>query len=79
MGLIRRTARNWASMFPVFQSCNRTVASGLWCGQCPKCVSVFLTSYPFVNDDDLVGIFGHDLFTDMTIVPVIRALLEAVR
>jgi hypothetical protein len=62
-------------MFPLFQSCNRTVTTGLWCGQCPKCVSVYLTSYPFIDDDTLVGIFGHDLFGDLAIVPVVRALL----
>jgi hypothetical protein len=63
-------------MFPLFQSCNRKVASGLWCGKCPKCVSVFLTSYPFIEYADLVAIFGHDLFADPDIIPVLRALLE---
>ncbi len=62
-------------MFPIFQSCNRKVANGLWCGQCPKCVSVFLTSYPFIAYEDLIEIFGHDLFADETILPVMQSLL----
>ncbi len=62
-------------MFPIFQSCNRKVANGLWCGQCPKCVSVFLTSYPFIAYEDLIEIFCHDLFADETILPVMQSLL----
>src|SRR5260221_7170752 len=72
---IARAFAGIPGMFPLFQSCNRTITSGLWCGQCPKCVSVFLTSYPFIDDDRLIGIFGHDLFGDVAIVPVVRALL----
>jgi hypothetical protein len=49
------------ALFDLFKSCNRK-RSDSWCGECPKCLSVFLTMYPFVSRSSLVKIFGTDLF-----------------
>ncbi len=45
-------------------SCNRLQSVGKWCGECPKCLSVFATTYPFVELDALRNIFGSDDFFD---------------
>src|SRR5204863_3654535 len=38
---------DFPEFFDLFKSCNRN-RSDSWCGQCAKCLSVFLTLYPFV-------------------------------
>ena len=48
----------------VFKSCN--VGSKLepwkWCCNCPKCLFVYTILSPFLYKEDLVNIFGEDLF-----------------
>ena len=46
---IGRAFSRFPEFFEVFKSCNRN-RSDSWCGHCPKCVSVFLTMYPFVSN-----------------------------
>jgi UDP-N-acetyl-alpha-D-muramoyl-L-alanyl-L-glutamate epimerase len=59
--------------FDLFKSCNRN-RSASWCGQCPKCLSVFITMYPFVPRERLVQIFGKDLYHSQDSIPIVRAL-----
>lgn len=59
--------------FEVFKSCNRN-RSASWCGECPKCVSVFITMYPFVPRAALVKVFGADLFQRETSIAILRQL-----
>lgn len=61
--------------FNVFKSCNRNSKLGTWCGRCPKCVSTYLSLYPFFGNK-LISIFGKDLFQDETIVLIIHSLLR---
>ena len=60
--------------FPVFRSCNRGSKENAWCGQCAKCLSIFTALYPFVSRDEILGIFGGDLFERAELVPLARAL-----
>jgi UDP-N-acetyl-alpha-D-muramoyl-L-alanyl-L-glutamate epimerase len=64
---------NYADFFQLFKSCNRT-RSESWCGQCPKCLSVFLTMYPFVPSAALVSIFGRNLLDSEESIPIVREL-----
>ena len=59
--------------FEMFKSCNRN-RSASWCGECPKCVSVFLTMYPFVSTTELTRIFGRDLLFREETIPILRQL-----
>src|SRR5215813_234254 len=61
------------AFFDVFKSCNRN-RSDSWCGQCPKCLSVFLTMYPFVPRSALLRIFHGDLFEREENIAVLREL-----
>jgi hypothetical protein len=61
------------AMFDLFKSCNRN-RSNSWCGQCPKCLSVFLTMYPFAPRSVLAKIFGADLFYREENIPILREL-----
>jgi hypothetical protein len=61
-------------LFERFTSCNRN-RSNTWCGRCPKCVSVFLTMYPFVPHSMLMKVFGMDLFQREETIPVLLELV----
>lgn len=49
---------------PVFKSCNvgSKMENWSWCCNCPKCLFVYTILSPFLYKDDLVSIFGEDLF-----------------
>jgi UDP-N-acetyl-alpha-D-muramoyl-L-alanyl-L-glutamate epimerase len=70
---IAKRFADFPEFFGVFKSCNRN-RSASWCGECPKCISVFATMYPFVSSSDLVKIFGRDLFARPETIPILRQL-----
>lgn len=35
-----------------------------WCGKCPKCLFVFTILSPYLYKEELINIFGKDLFED---------------
>jgi hypothetical protein len=72
---IARAFAAFPESFTVFRSCNRNQSSNSWCGRCPKCLSVFMTIYPFVSGPDLKRIFGVDLYTQEESIAIIRALV----
>ncbi len=51
-----------------FFSCNVGMGSGKWCNNCHKCAFTYMAFYPFFEREDLISIFGVDLFE----LPVIR-------
>jgi hypothetical protein len=71
---IGRAFARYPEMFSAFRSCNRNQKSDSWCGACPKCLSVFITSYPFVSGVELIGMFGADFFQSESTIPIIRQL-----
>ena len=60
--------------FGLFKSCNRNQRENNWCGRCPKCLSVFIMLYPFIQASDVLRIFGRDLFEDESVTPVLNEL-----
>jgi len=63
-------ARAPRAVHEAFMSCNRAFVrdpsrrSAGWCGDCPKCRSVYLSLAPFMDPAELVSIFGRDLLAD---------------
>ena len=58
--------------FTSFSSCNNNFKINpkegedqLWCGKCPKCVFVFLLLSPFLSKEELISIFGRNIFKDI--------------
>ncbi len=45
----------------VFRSCNIGSKENKWCGNCSKCLYVYIMLYPFVEKEKLVSIFGKDM------------------
>lgn len=48
----------------IFRSCNvgSKVVPWKWCGDCPKCLFVYIILSPFLYKNELIEIFGNDLF-----------------
>lgn len=67
--------------FKVFTSCNRSFkvhkdrGSKLWCGECAKCVFVFTLLSAFLKREQVVEIFGKDLYNDASLKPMFKDLL----
>ncbi len=47
--------------YEVFRSCNRGSKKGIWCCACPKCLFVYIILSPFIEEEELVAIFGEKL------------------
>ena len=71
----------WKDFSEVFSSCNRNFHLNTndtqlrWCGQCPKCAFVYLILSAFVEETDLLSIFGKDLSADPKLRETFEALL----
>ncbi|MBI9036646.1 MAG: hypothetical protein JEY97_00815 [Bacteroidales bacterium] len=61
--------------FPVFRSCNVGSQKGIWCGQCPKCLFTFIIFSPFISQNELVNIFGKNLFDDKNLLTIFNQLI----
>lgn len=69
--------------FGVFTSCNTNFRilekqDKRWCGTCPKCAFVFLLLSAYLPKEQLVDIFGKNLFADESLLPLYRELLGLV-
>lgn len=61
-------------LFGIIKSCNRNQKEGTWCGECPKCLSVFLSTYPFISASEIQAVFGADFFENSQSIPVLERL-----
>lgn len=50
----------------IFKSCNvgSKEEKWKWCGKCPKCLFVFIMLSPYLEREEVIDIFGKDLFED---------------
>jgi len=71
----------WRKYQSIFSSCNRNFhiakkrSHKTWCGNCPKCAFVFLILAPFVGKNELIMIFGKNLFLDPSLKDTFDQLL----
>ena len=67
--------------FPLFASCNanwtitKEKPKGKWCGFCPKCAFIFLALSAFLPKEEVVKIFGKNLFADEKLQPLFLSLV----
>lgn len=64
----------------VFSSCNKAYVLSSdhmsWCGECPKCVFMYLILSPFVTKESLDNIWGgKNLLLEPNLQPVVRQIL----
>ncbi len=60
--------------FAQFRSCNRGKKAGIWCGQCPKCLFVYIMLSAFLPPPDVMSIFGSNLLDDNLLRPILDEL-----
>jgi UDP-N-acetyl-alpha-D-muramoyl-L-alanyl-L-glutamate epimerase len=48
----------------VFRSCNAGSKEGIWCKKCPKCLFAYLMLASWLDEHDLLAIFGAKLLND---------------
>jgi len=82
---ISKILTEYPQYFPVFSSCNAGMKIGVkgilsakerWCGNCPKCLFVYLSLYPFLEEKDRLLIFGQDIFENKKLLPVMKNLID---
>lgn len=66
--------------FSQFSSCNQNFrlkgkSASLWCGRCPKCAFVFALLAAVIPKQQMLSIFGSNLFELTTLEPLYRELL----
>ncbi len=67
--------------FDSFTSCNRAYrisaerGSLAWCGECPKCLFVFLILAPYISRSRLVEVFGKDILNETARADLYREIL----
>lgn len=72
---------NYPQYFDTFLSCNKayTIANRQnnagWCGNCAKCLSIFVMVYPFIGEAGVMRVFRQDLFKNAGLLPLMREML----
>ena len=46
-----------------------------WCNRCPKCVFLFASFSAFLPKEEMIGIFGADLYTQKRLLPLFKRIL----
>jgi hypothetical protein len=77
---IARRFANYPQYFSVFSSCNRNFkitekTNKKWCAECSKCVFTFAILSAFLPKQELINIFGQDLFNQTSLVATYKELL----
>jgi len=72
---ISRLFARYPHYFSVFRSCNRGSRTNVWCGDCPKCLFVYISLRPFLDRAAMLGIFGRDLLEQRRLVNLASELL----
>jgi len=66
--------------FKVFSSCNKNFrinnpSDRKWCGECPKCLFVFICLAAFLPRKEILDIFGKNLFENKSLLPLFEELV----
>lgn len=58
-----------------FRSCNIGYKNDSWCGECPKCLAVYVGLLPFVSEKALQKIFKHNLLNNPKLLTLTKNIL----
>lgn len=59
----------------IFRSCNVGSKADIWCGNCPKCLFVYIILAPYISPLELEEIFGSNLFDNKNLLEDFRKLI----
>ncbi len=60
--------------FNDFRSCNVGSKNNSWCKKCPKCLFTYIILAPFLSNERLISIFGHNLLNDESLKHILDEL-----
>ena len=68
---------NYKHYHSVFKSCNlgSKESTWKWCSNCPKCLFVYIILSPFLYKEELVSIFGSDLYDRVDLLDTFKEIL----
>lgn len=72
---IARKFVEYPKYFGVFRSCNLGSKKDEWCCSCAKCLYVYIMLAAFLDDGELVRIFGKDMLDDESFADMFDALI----
>ena len=58
----------------IFRSCNAGSKTDSWCADCHKCLFVYIILSPYLTTDELVAIFGENLFEKESLLETFKKL-----
>jgi len=64
----------YSQHFMDFKSCNVGSKTDIWCGNCSKCLFTYIILSPFLTNQQLVKIFGKNLYEDEKLLEIFREL-----
>lgn len=59
----------------VFRSCNVGSKEDIWCGNCPKCMFVYIILSPFIEQVKLINIFGTNMLNNLAMKENLQKLI----
>ncbi len=59
----------------IFRSCNVGSKTDIWCGNCPKCLFVYIILSPFLEEKELINIFGKNMLDEESLVDIFEKLI----
>ena len=74
---IGRLFSNYKHYHSVFKSCNlgSKESTWKWCCNCPKCLFVYMILSPFLYKEELISIFGSDLYEREDLLDTFKEIL----
>ncbi len=72
---IAKLFSKYPKYFSAFRSCNQGSKKDIWCNNCSKCLFAFVILYPYLENKDLIKVFGENLFEKQSLLKTTKELL----
>ncbi|OIO46916.1 MAG: hypothetical protein AUJ28_01590 [Parcubacteria group bacterium CG1_02_37_51] len=66
----------YPQFFSSFRSCNVGQKTDTWCGNCAKCLSIYLLLGSFLSLSTMQSLFGQNVLDNPTLLPIFKAMIE---
>ena len=67
---------NYPKYFKIFKSCNVGSKQDIWCNNCPKCLYVYIMLSAFLSTEEVIDIFGTDMFENIKLKKILDGLVS---
>ncbi len=61
---IAKAVAQFPQYHDIFRSCNKGSKEDIWCGDCPKCLFVYIMLAPYLSTEEMKKIFGANLLDE---------------